>query len=175
MFRLGQRFADELDGDRVVVGCAALTHDLHRVLGDGTGCDPEETLGDVATVLTTAGVGDARIDAVQHCVAVHDDLECRGEEPQPRTLEAEMLRDADNLDALGAIGIARTVTYRGAHGMGPWDPDGEVYSPIYHFEEKLLRLHAELHTAPARALGAQRHERLEAFYEQFLAEWHGET
>jgi uncharacterized protein len=174
VFRLTQQFADELDADRVVVGCAALTHDLHRVLGEGTGCPPEETLSTVEDILADAGVDDERIDAVCHCVAVHDDLAFRGEEPRPETLEAEILRDADNLDAMGAVGIGRTFAFGGVHGTPLWDPDGEVYSQLYHFEDKLLRLPGEMHTEPARELAEERAAFLERFRERFIAEWHGE-
>jgi uncharacterized protein len=175
VFRLAQRFADELGADREVVGCAALTHDLHRVLGEGTGCDPAETLPTVARVLEAAGVSEGRVPPVQHCVAVHDDLGFRGEDPQPETLEAEILRDADNLDAMGAVGVARTFAFGGVHGTPLWDPDGEEYSQLYHFEDKLLRLREELHTEPARRPAAERHAFLEAFAERFRAEWHGEA
>lgn len=156
VFRLGQRFADELDAELEVVGCTALTHDLHRALGEGTGCDPEETLEKVRRILEDAGVADEGVPAVQHCVAVHDDLAFRGEEPTPETLEAEVLRDADNLDAMGAVGVARTFAFGSVHGTPPWDPDGEEYSRLYHLEDKLLRLREELHTALARELAAER-------------------
>ncbi|MCU4801882.1 HD domain-containing protein [Halobacteria archaeon HArc-gm2] len=175
VFRLTQRFAGELSADRMVTGCAALTHDLHRVLGDGTGCDPEETLSEVAQILEGANVGRDTISAVQHCVAVHDDLAFRQENPQPETLEAKILRDADNLDAMGAVGIARTFAFGGVHETPLWDPEGDVYSQLYHFEDKLLRLREELHTEPAYTLAEDRHAFLEEFYQRFRAEWHGEA
>lgn len=175
VFRLTQQFAKKLDADQTVVGCAALTHDLHRVLGTGTGCDPAETLDTVTETLETAGIDTHRIDAVCHCVAVHDELAFRNENPQPDSLEAKILRDADNLDAMGAIGVARTFAFGGAHGSPMWDPDGETYSQLYHFEDKLLRLQEELHTEPARELAAERHAFLETFVDRFLAEWHGEA
>lgn len=175
VFRLAQRFADDLDADRTVVGCAALTHDLHRTMGEGTGCDPAETLEEVERILVGAGLSEERIDAVRHCVAVHDDLAFRGEDPQPETLEAKILRDADNLDATGAVGIARTFAFGGVNGTPLWDPDGQEYSQLYHFEDKLLRLREELHTEPARELAEDRHEFLETFVERFRAEWHGEA
>ncbi len=174
VFRLTQQFADELGADRVVVGCAALTHDIHRVVGGGTGCPPETTLPTVRDILADAGLDDDRIDAVTHCVAVHDDLAFRGENPQPETPEAEILRDADNLDAMGAVGVARTFAFGGVHGTPLWDPDGEEYSQLYHFEEKLLRLPGEMHTEPARELAEQRAAFLEQFRDRFIAEWHGE-
>ena len=156
VFRLTQGFAERLGADRVVVGCAALTHDIHRVVGEGTGCPPEATLPTVRDILADAGLGDNRIEAVCHCVAVHDDLAFRGEEPQPKTLKAEILRDADNLDAMGAVGITRTFAFGGVHGTPLWDPNGEEYSQLYHVKDKLLRLPEELHTEPARELAEER-------------------
>lgn len=173
VFRLGLRFADELDADHVVVGCAALTHDLHRVLGEGTGCAPEATIPVVEEVLDRAGVTRERVSAASHCVVAHDDLGFRGDDPHPETLEARILRDADNLDAMGAMGIARTFAFGGVHGTSLWDPAGREYSQLYHFEDKLLRLRDELHTEPARQLATERHRFLESFYERFLDEWHG--
>lgn len=175
VFRLTQRFAGELAADNEIVGCAALVHDLHRVVGDGTGCDPKATLDMVEEMLEGSGLDDDQLARVQHCVAVHDDLAFRGEDPAPETIEAAILRDADNLDAMGAVGVARTFAFGGFHGTPLWDPDGEEYSQIYHFEDKLLRLRSELHTDPARQLAEGRHAFLELFFERFLAEWHGEV
>lgn len=174
VFRLTQQFAAELDADHVVVGCAALTHDLHRVVGEGTGCDPIETLPKVREILEVADVSPERVSAVEHCVAVHDELAFRGEDPTPETPEARILRDADNLDAMGAIGIGRTFAFGGVHETPLWDPAGQKYSQIYHFEDKLLRLRDELHTAPARRLAEDRHSFLTTFFDRFLAEWHGD-
>lgn len=173
VFRLTQEFAMTLDADRVVVGAAALTHDLHRVLDEGTGKPPEETLQTVRSILRDAGVSADRIEAIEACIIGHDELAVRGEDPTPPTTEAAILRDADNLDAMGAIGIARTFAFAGAHGLPLWDPDGKEYSSVYHFEEKLLHLTEELHTAPARELAADRHARLERFFDAFRAEWNG--
>jgi uncharacterized protein len=175
VFRQTQRFSRELEADPVVTGCAALTHDLHRVIGEGTGCDPAKTTEEVADILDSAGVDADRIPDIQHCVAVHDDLAFRGDDPRPESLEAKILRDADNLDAMGAVGVARTFAFGGVHDTPLWDPDGEEYSQLYHFEDKLLRLRDELHTEPARRLAAERHEFLLEFFERFRAEWHGEA
>lgn len=174
VFRLTQRFANELGADSDVVGCAALVHDLHRAVGDGIGCAPEETLSMVEAMLEGTGLDDDQIAAVKRCVAVHDDLGFRGDNPEPETIEAKILRDADNIDAIGAIGVARTFAFGGVHGTPIWDPVGEEYSQLYHFEDKLLRLQDELHTEPAQQLSEERHAFLELFFERFVAEWNGE-
>ncbi len=175
VFRLGVRFADELGADREVVGAAALTHDLHRVLDEGTGLDPAETFDEVEAVLAEAEFPPGKVEDVLYCVEVHDSYEFRGDDPDPGTLEAEILRDADNLDAMGAVGVGRTFAFGGAHGTPLWDPEGVEYSQIYHFEDKLLRLREEMHTAPARELAAERHAFLVEFHERFRREWNGEA
>jgi uncharacterized protein len=178
VFRLGMRICDALESeaaDREVVGAAALTHDVHRVRGDGTGVDPEATLGEIRALLAEAGFPAGKVDDVLHCVAVHDEYAFRGETVRADTVEAEVLRDADNLDATGAVGVARTFAFGGAHGTPMWDPDGEAYSQLYHFEDKLLRLREEMHTDPGRAIAEERHAFLERFRERFRAEWHGDA
>lgn len=175
VFRLGVQFADELDADAEVVGAAALVHDLHRVMGDGTGVDPAETTDEVREILESVDFPEAKIPAVQHCVAVHDEYEFRGMDRPAESLEAEILRDADNLDAIGAVGIGRTFAFGGTYGSPLWDPEGVEYSQIYHFEDKLFHLLDEMNTEPARELAAERHAFLEEFRERFLAEWHGDA
>lgn len=101
-------------------------------------------------------------------------------------LEALVVRDADRLDALGAIGIARTFAFGGARGRELYDP-GESptlhqsqteyrrsgKSSLIHFYEKLLHLRQRIYTPAAQPLAQQRHDYLEGFLQQFLAEWEG--
>jgi uncharacterized protein len=102
------------------------------------------------------------------------------------TLEGRCVQDADRLDALGAIGIARTFAYGGAKGRALYDPDDagtlhesfEAYrskstGSLNHFFEKLLLLKDRIHTPSARAIAEERHAYLEGFVARFLAEWNG--
>lgn len=174
VFMLGTRLARETGADEAVVQAAALTHDLHRTMGDpGEYIPPETSLPDVRAILEEAGCPEPVVSAVLHCVAVHDTYAYRGLERPPETVEAEVLRDADNLDAMGAVGIARTFAFTGIVGNPLWEPTGEGYSGLGHFEDKLLRLVDELHTEPARALAEERHAFLETFVDRFEAEWFG--
>src|SRR6056297_2909922 len=105
VFSLGRSIAREEDADPHVVGLAALVHDHHRVVNGQEFVHPEATLDDVERILTGAGVtDDATIEAVRHCVEVHDDYEYRGDPDRVQSTEAAVLQDADNLDALGAVG-----------------------------------------------------------------------
>jgi uncharacterized protein len=105
--------------------------------------------------------------------------------PMP-TIEGAVVQDADRLDALGAIGIARVFAYGGHRGQPLHDPriepaphdSFEAYkggggSSVNHFHEKLLLLKDRLNTDAARAIAAERHGYMEAFLERFAEEWEG--
>lgn len=85
------------------------------------------------------------------------------------------MRDADRLDAIGAIGVGRAFAFGGAHGRTLWDESGECRdTTIAHFEDKLLLLAEGMSTQAGRSLAAGRGAYLRAFYEEFVAEWRGE-
>ena len=99
-------------------------------------------------------------------------------------LECKVLQDADRLDAIGAIGIARTFAYGGSRGRGIYDPeippelhiDFENYKKstaptINHFYEKLLLLKDQMQTTMGRTLAKQRHNFMLRFLDQFFTEW----
>lgn len=175
VFTLGVRIAEAEGADVEVVGAAALVHDLHRTMCEpGEYVHPEETLDEVREILERAGFPESKVEAVCHCVAVHDEYDFRGDPDRTETLEARVLRDADNLDAMGAVGIARNFAFTGLAGNPLWDPTEEDYSGVGHFYDKLLKLDAEMHTERGRELAAGRHEFLESFVERFEREWFGE-
>ena len=175
VFRLGTRLAETEDADAEIVGAAALVHDIHRVMGEtGEYVDPAASLSAVRTVLESTDFPDAKVDDVLHCVAVHDEYAFRGIERPAETVEAEILRDADNLDAIGAVGIARNFAFTGDAGNPLWDPEGGGYSGIEHYYDKLQHLVDEMNTDAARALAEERHAFTAAFVERFEAEWYGE-
>lgn len=99
-------------------------------------------------------------------------------------LECKVLQDADRLDAIGAVGIARTFAYGGSRGRGIYDPgiapelhtDFENYKKstaptINHFYEKLLLLKDQMQTTMGRTLAEQRHSFMLRFLDQFFTEW----
>ncbi|MGF2616776.1 HD domain-containing protein [Rossellomorea vietnamensis] len=110
-----------------------------------------------------------------------------GKEAALHTLEAKVVRDADRLDAVGAIGIARTFAYGGKKGNPIYEPGFSVRekmtleeyrngksSTIHHFYEKLLLLKDLMCTETGRAIAEERHEFMELFLKQFYKEWNGQ-
>ncbi|WP_113929340.1 HD domain-containing protein [Bacillus sp. P14.5] len=110
-----------------------------------------------------------------------------GKEEALHTLEAKVVRDADRLDAVGAIGIARTFAYGGKKGNPIYEPGFSVRekmtleeyrngksSTIHHFYEKLLLLKDLMCTETGRAIAEERHEFMELFLKQFYKEWNGQ-
>jgi uncharacterized protein len=110
-----------------------------------------------------------------------------GVEQQPLSREGQVVQDADRLDAMGAIGIARAFAYGGAMKRAIYDPvvkPTEHHTPeaflkndgstINHFYEKLLLLKDRMNTASGRAIGEERHQFMGTFLRQFYAEWEGQ-
>ncbi|MCK1991163.1 HD domain-containing protein [Peribacillus muralis] len=100
------------------------------------------------------------------------------------SIEAEIVQDADRLDALGAIGIARTFAYGGKKGRLMYDPSLPVRenmtkqeyregksSSVHHFYEKLLRLQEMLNTSTAKKIASERHEFMVGYLKEFYKEW----
>ena len=170
--------------DAAVVRLAALLHDV-PVHADAVAGRRDHHLAaaDFArTLLLARGLAPERTANVVHCIEAH---RFRDRSRTPQTLEARCLYDADKLDSMGAIGVARAFAFAGAHAARlwrePWTavpgdaamPAGADYTPVHEFAYKLQRLLATLHTPTARAIGAERHRVLVAFFDQLDAEMLG--
>ena len=171
-------------GDRLVVGLGAYLHDIHRALENERGVfvSPRESLGAVRDLLAHVDVSEQQVERICFCVEHHEDYSWNGDEVDD--LEALIVQDADNLEATGAIGVARAFSYGGASGVPLYDPEvplvaqqdyqeSEEHDPstIHHFINKSLRLAESMHTPQARQLADQRIRFMAAFVDQFLAEW----
>lgn len=176
------RLAAEEGADPVVVELAALLHDIadHKFHGG------DETAGPRAARAWLQGRVDA--ETTDHVCEIIASLSFKGAGvPTPmRTVEGAVVQDADRLDALGAIGIARAFAYGGAKGRPLHDPDVspeahdsfEAYKrtggpTLNHFHEKLFLLRDRMNTASARRVADARHRFMEAYVARFLAEWDG--
>lgn len=129
-------------------------------------------------LLTERGMPTAQIDNVVHAIEAH---RFRDQSIQPQTLEAQCLYDADKLDSMGAIGVARAYAYAGSHDNRLWTmsvstvlsaqkPTGDDYTPTHEFVYKLQKLFDTLHTTTARQIGQQRHQVMMQFFEQLDVE-----
>ena len=142
--------------DRLVVSLGALLHDAddHKLFHT-------ENNGNARRFLREHGI---RPDIEERiCEAVNAVSFSRNRGRIPETIEGRIIQDADRLDAVGAIGIARTFAYGGKHGRTP-------EASIAHFHEKLLLLKDLMNTEKAREMAESRH----TFMEQFLREWERE-
>lgn len=179
--RLTERIGREEGADLLVCGLAAWLHDVadYKIAGSD-----EEGMRRVAAWLKGQGVEEALRRHVLEIVGTMSFA--GGGRPPMATLEGRVVQDADRLDALGAIGIARTFAFGGAHHRPLYDPaepprrsmSTEEYranrgSSLNHFYEKLLLLRERINTAAGRRLAEERHRYLEEFVERFLAEWEG--
>lgn len=158
VYRLAMRIArGEPGGDPTVIALAALLHDAddHKLFST-------QDNANARAFLAAQQVAPEQIERI--CETINMVSFSRNRGRRPSTREGEIVQDADRLDALGAIGVARTFAYGGAHGRS-------LASSVEHFHEKLLLLKDELNTETARQLAAARH----AFLEQFLAEYDKES
>jgi uncharacterized protein len=183
--RLALRIQEEEGGDRPVIAAAAILHDIHRIMQNESGryCSPRESLPTVQAILEATDFPAEKRSDVLHCVEFHDEYGFSKGGVTVEDIETLILQDADNLDAIGAIGIGRTFAYAGAHGSPMYVPDvalgRETYdealaedpSALHHFFSKLLKLKDNMHTQTARELAAERHRFMERFVEVFLEEW----
>ena len=182
--RLAERIArTEPKADRTVVALGALLHDL----GDWKfhGGDEEAAPREAGRLLSRLGASKDVILRVQ-TVCREVSYKGAGVADRPTSLETRIVQDADRLDAIGAIGIARTFAYGGAKGRSMYEPGEKpvlhktfaAYKKsrghtINHFHEKLLLLKDRLHTREARRLAKGRHAALVAFLKRFHLEWDG--
>jgi uncharacterized protein len=178
---LARTIAEAEHADTFICELAALLHDIAdpKIAGDW-----ESGLARVREWLTAH---DVPTDEREHVLEIIGAISfAGGAKPAPRTLEGRVVQDADRLDAIGAIGIARAFAYGGAHGRILYDPavaprvtmTAEEYRThltptINHFYEKLLLLKDRMNTDYARQLAEQRQRVMEAFLDEFYAEWDG--
>jgi len=183
VLRLAERIGQAEDADLHVVRTAALLHDWGRAEADANGLDHAAVAAGRARAFLKDQDPDW-VDAVVHAIAAHRFRTA----PVPATLEAQVLFDADKLDAIGAIGIARAFAYGGAHNQRLWAPldsidlarwdaqgdDPAEHTPVHEFVVKLARLKERMYTQTGKAIAEERHQYMEAFYRRLDAEVLGE-
>lgn len=176
---LAMKIGKSENADLFLVELAALLHDVDDwKLTENEGEGPK-----AKKWLQTCGVDDQTTEEI--CSIIEGvSFKGAGVNTSTNNLECKVLQDADRLDAIGAIGIARTFAYGGSRGRGIYDPgippemhtNFENYKKsnaptINHFYEKLLLLKDQMQTATGKVLAEQRHEFMLRFLDQFYAEW----
>ena len=144
--------AEEADCDLLIVSLAALLHDAddHKLFHT-------ENNRNARIFLEENSVSADSIDRI--CAAVNDVSFSQNQARKPGSIEGEIVQDADRLDAIGAIGVARTFAYGGEHGRSLEDS-------VRHFHEKLLLLKDMMNTETAKQIAQKRHAFLEAFLKE---------
>jgi uncharacterized protein len=171
--------------DLFIVHLAALLHDIddYKLVGDLDAEEPRRA----REWLERLGIDEELID---HVCQIIREISFKGAKVSSTmtTKEGMVVQDADRLDAIGAIGIARTFAYGGARGRAIYDPAVEPVQhasfeeykkntgpTINHFYEKLLLLKDLMNTPTARRIASSRHQFMEQFLERFRKEWEGDA
>lgn len=188
VYRMATRLAQAEGADLEIVQTAALLHDAE-------GSAPGQENGNRAThhlnsaefarqILEDAGWESERIEAVLHCIRAH---RFRSGREEPSTLEAKVLFDADKLDVLGAIGVARTIAYAVLDKQPVYAPpsvqfvktgmkeQGEPHSSYHEYLYKLRNVKNRLYTQSAKKIAAIRHRYLAGYYKRLISEMNAEV
>ncbi|HYK71651.1 MAG TPA: HD domain-containing protein [Pseudoneobacillus sp.] len=170
-------------GNPFIIEMSALLHDVPDEKLNGSQEEGQRILLQFLSQLELSS------EEIGQIMEVINSISFRGGEKKNLTSwEAKIVQDADRLDAIGAIGIARAFAYGGKKGQPIYNPDVEVRkkmtveeyrngksSSINHFYEKLLLLKELLNTETAKSMAETRHRYMEEFLSQFYQEWNGQA
>lgn len=181
VYKLAIHLQSKEGGDLEVIELAALLHDISDYKLNGGIYD--DGGNQARKILSNYPIDSEKIELI---CSIIDDVSYKGAKVADKmtTIEGKIVQDADRLDAIGALGIARTFAYGGHKGQPMYDPelkpqlheDFNTYansrtSTINHFYEKLLLLRDRLNTETAKEIGNQRHQLMEDYLASFYAEW----
>lgn len=181
VWKLSLKIHDQEGGDKMVIELAALLHDI---------ADPKFHNGDekIASKIVNDFLTEQHVDAeiIQKVLFIIENMSFKNRKDAPENipLELKIVQDADRLDAIGAIGIARTFNFGGYKNNLMYHPDiqpklnqsKEEYkksngTTINHFYEKLLLLKDLLNTETAKKIAEHRHQLMLDFLDEFYKEW----
>ncbi|MDF0725745.1 HD domain-containing protein [Cytobacillus sp. S13-E01] len=169
------------DAKLLIVELAALLHD---VADEKLNSDEQAGINKVIQWLKKLNLNE---NDSNHIIEIIKTMSFKGGHGEPMTtLEGKIVQDADRLDAIGAVGIARTFAYAGSRLDLIYDPSIPVRrsltkaeyrngtsTAINHFYEKLLKLSELMNTKSAKEIAMERHRFMEAYLDQFYKEWNG--
>ncbi len=182
VWKLSRHIAKEEKVESLIIDLGALLHDI----ADAKFHDGDEEIGPKLASAHLLSIGTDK-DTIHHVEQIIRNISFKNSNEQKfRSQELDIIQDADRLDAIGAIGIARAFNFGGFKNRPVYDPDiqpnlkmskaeyKKSLSPtINHFYEKLLLLKNMMNTSTGRAMAEERHLYMEDFLKRFYEEWEG--
>lgn len=178
VYNLALRIAEEEHADPLITGFAALLHDIGRLVHRKGIHHAILSVEEAREILKAYELEPEQVEAVLHAIEAHS----FSQGIEPRTLEARVVRDADRLDGLGAIGILRwaisgtikrkrtTRSYHPDDPFGEWHELDDKHYMLDHFFTKLLKLEEGMYTTTGRALAQQRTAYMRGYLQQLRTE-----
>lgn len=173
-------------GDKLIIAISALLHDVHRIMQNETGAfvSPKDSLPKIKEVLDTVDLTDEQKERIMHVIEFHEEYDFSKEGKTVNDIETLIVQDADNLDGMGAMSVARSFSYGAVNKIPMWAPeipfDQGIYdeskldhSTVHHFHSKALKLKDNMNTKTAQSMAKHRHEFLKLFLQEFFDEWSG--
>lgn len=172
-------------GNLIVVGLSAFLHDVHRIIQPTKGdfASPKDSLPIIEQILNKTDLDTKTKQQILDCVEYHECYNWSDPENKNRSLEAHILQDADNLDAIGAIGIIRSFNYGIMRNIPMYNANEPLVcdinyvedhdtkeSVIHYFYNKLFRLGDNMNTKTGKKLAHKRIKFMHKFVKQFIAE-----
>lgn len=162
VYRMATYLAEDLPVNNFVVSIAGLVHDL---IDTKFIADENEAIQTLNYFLEGEGVIQRDVDSILEIITT---ISYRKNSPLD-SLEAEIVQDADRLDAMGAIGIARAFTFGGNHDQLIYSAESDD-TTVQHFYDKLLKLYDLLNTEKAKEIGMKRHQLMQDYLIALLAD-----
>ena len=181
VYKMATRIAEQENADLTIVQLAALLHDVDDIkLSPETHANKDRAVA----FLREHSISEEMIKTI---CGIIGEISFKGSDSiVPETIESKCVQDADRLDAIGAIGIARAFAYGGSHNRVIHDPEikpaihmnaGEyqnhISTTVNHFYEKLFQLKELMNTATAKKIARQRENYMKSYISEFLDEWDG--
>lgn len=172
-------------GDIIVVAIASYVHDVHRIMQNEKKCfvSPKDSLGVVSSFIEDLDITEDQKKHILYAVEHHEEYNF-GSGVSVSDIESKIVQDADNLDAIGAMGIARAIRYCAAKGFPDYIVDVPLYrneyddarediSAVHHIHNKLLRLGEYMNTKTAKEIAMKRNKIMEDFKNAYIDEVNG--
>ena len=171
-------------GDLEVIAVASFIHDVHRIMQSEMGrfVDPKESLPKIRELIADLELTDKQKTHICHCIEFHEQYAFGKEKVSVKDIETLILQDADNLDAIGAIGLIRTIQYSTSKNIPIYLPDVPLYqnefsetvhdsSCVHHINNKLLRLGKHMNTKTAKEMAEPKIKLMQDFIDMVVRDW----